>query len=161
MTDSPRRQNGPVLLCFDLKALTRQALGKRGFAATDLIERWSDVVGTELSQGVRPNKITYPKGARANGTLHVKVMGGAFATLLEHRKKYILEKINTFLGYVAVTDIKMTQGAFLASKVSPKAPSPRELTPEEEEILQNRVKEIEDKELKKAVYDLGKTIFLK
>ena len=87
MTDMPRRGFGCQPLINDLKEWTRPLLGKRGFSCVDIIERWADVVGADLSRGVRPEKIAYPHGKRSDGTLHVVCQGGAFATLLEHRKK--------------------------------------------------------------------------
>lgn len=156
-----RRQNGLNLVSSDLRAMARSVLGKRGFSCVDLIACWEDVVGTQLAGGVRPDKISYPRAQRTGGTLHVKVLGGAFAIMVEHQKKILLEKINTFLGYAAISDIKIVQGIPFYKPIQKSQSSHRSLTTEEENTLRRKVADIEDPALKEAVYRLGKTIFLK
>ena len=158
---SERRENGLNLLSTDLKSMARTVLGKRGFSSVDLLTCWEDIVGSQLAIGVRPDKITYPRGQRTEGILYVKVLGGAFAVMIEHQKKKLLEKINVFLGYTAIGDIKIVQGNPLEKKVLKTEEIKRVLTTEEKKNLKLKVEGIEDPELKEAVYRLGETIFLK
>lgn len=161
MTDMPRRGFGCQPLINDLKEWTRPLLGKRGFSCVDIIERWADVVGADLSRGVRPEKIAYPHGKRSDGTLHVACQGGAFATLLEHRKKIVLERINTFLGYAAVCDIKIRQGAFCQAKPDVPKTVERPLPETVVRSLREKVENIADEHLQQAVFRLGEAIFQK
>lgn len=158
---SERRENGLNLLSTDLKSMARTLLGKRGFSSVDLLACWEDIVGSQMAVGIRPDKITYPRGKRTEGVLHVKVLGGAFAIMLEHQKKNLLEKVNTFLGYVAVRDIKIIQGNPFETTVLKKEEPQKTLTKEEEMLLRSKVAEIENPQLKEAVYRLGERIFLK
>lgn len=161
MTDVSRRGFGCQPLINDLKELARPLLGKRGFSCVDIIERWVDVVGADLSRGVRPEKIAYPHGKRSDGILHVICQGGAFATLLEHRKKIVLERVNTFLGYSAVCDIKIRQGAFCQVKPDVLKPINQPLPETVVQSLREKVETIDDAPLQQAVFRLGEAIFQK
>ncbi len=161
MTEQTRRGFGCQALINDLKDLAKPLLGKRGFASVDIIERWTDIVGEDLSKGVRPEKISYPAGKRCNGTLHVVCQGGAFATLLEHRRKIVLERVNTFLGYCAVSDIKIRQGALARLKTTPAEKVVKPLPPTVVQSLQDKVQFIDDDDLQRAVFKLGEAIYQK
>ena len=156
-----RRTGGLMPIGVDMRSFAKNVLGKRGFSNVDLITHWADIVGENLADAVKPDKITYPKGDRANGTLYVRVQGGAFATLLEHQKNVVLDKINTFLGYNALTEIKIKQDAQIELKSLKVKEEQKDLTEEQEEILQKKIEEITDEELKKRLYEVGKKLFLK
>lgn len=161
MTETTRRGFGCQPLIGDLRQWARPLLGKRGFSCVDIIERWADVVGSDLSRGIRPEKITYPRGQRSNGTLHVICRGGAFATLLEHRKKIVLERVNTFLGYTAVTDVRMRQGAFGPVQAVAEEIKRPPLSETVVQSLRQKVETIADDGLQQAVFRLGEAIFQK
>ena len=98
---------------------------------------------------------------RANGTLCVRVQSGAFAMILEHQKNIILDKVNTFLGYMAVSNIKIQQDNQI--KLKPETPhiQEKELTLEQQDILKKQVDGIKDENLRKKIYQIGKQLFLK
>ena len=156
-----RKHCGLTPIGLDARDLAKNILGKRGFSNTDLIAHWADVVGEKLATAVKPDKITYPKNERANGTLYVRVQGGAFATLLEHQKNIILDKVNTFLGYDALSNIKIQQDIQVELKKPSEPPKEKQLTEAQEKILQERIAGITDETLKKQLYEVGKKLFLK
>lgn len=159
---SPERTHlGLSPIGLELQPLVRKVLGKRGFDSITLIQKWKDVVGEELSQGVFPEKINYPKGGRTNGTLCVKVAGGAFAILLEHKKKILLGRINTFLGYPAVTSLHISQTMAQTKLPKEEPEKPKPLSKEEGEALLKKLESVQDEELKKHLYEVGKMILLK
>ena len=161
MTVSERKHFGLNPLSLEVQPLARKILGKRGFDSIVLIQKWKDIVGEELSLGVFPDKVSYPKGKRTDGTLHVKVAGGAFATLLEHRQKILLDRVNTFLGYPAISSLRISQTTALVS-LPPEAPEkPQQLSKEQGQQLSEKLKVIADEELKEHLYEVGKMILLK
>ena len=161
MVSSERTHSGLSPIGLELQPLVRKVLGKRGFDSVTLIQKWKDVVGEELSLGVFPEKITYPQGGRMNGTLCVKVAGGAFATLLEHRKKILIDRINTFLGYPAVSSLRISQ-TMEQVRISQRDPEkPQILSKERGEALLKKLENIQDEEMKEHLYEVGKMILLK
>lgn len=156
-----RRQAALLPISLDFHNLAKDILGKRGFSNVDLIARWPDVVGEQLADAVKPDKIVYPKGARANGTLCVRVQSGAFAMILEHQKNIILDKVNTFLGYTAVSNIKIQQDNQIKLKPKKIQEQDKILTQEQEDILQQQIDGIKDENLRQKIYQIGKQLFLK
>ncbi len=149
-----RKYEGLAPLTKDVSALTRHIFGERGFVGIDLITNWADIVGMELSQGVLPVRLTFPQKQRSNGVLHVRAAGGAFALLFEHQKSRVIERVNTYFGYPAVSDIRIVQGAL-------KLPKPESeevewpLGDEEVQALLQKVDSIEDDALRARTFELG------
>ncbi len=156
-----RHHFGLMPLSLELGHIAKEVLGKHGFSNVDLLAHWDDIIGFELAQGMKPDKITYPKDKRQGGTLHVRVAAGAFAIVIEHQKKIILDKINTFMGYDAISDIKIKQNLMQIKPVAKTLSPPKELTAQQEEILQSKIADIKDETLKEKLYQIGKSIFLK
>jgi len=92
-----------------LGPLTRQALGKHGFASASLISDWATIIGDDLASSCQPVKLAFAPGKRDAGTLHLRVSGGA-ALEIQHIAPQIIERINGHLGYHAVARLKLVQG---------------------------------------------------
>ena len=135
---------------------TRTLLGKRGFWNTDIIAHWEEIVGPELAQGIRPDKITYPKGK--GGVVHVRVAGGAFAVTAEHKKRILLDRLNTFVGTQAFEDMKITQGADFRKKEETPRQKPQPPSVEQLARLENIVACVKDPQLRQALLEYGKSV---
>ena len=158
--DNGRRDfEGLATLVPEIRALTRQALGARGFSGADILENWEEIVGPDLSKGVKPEKLTFEKNNRSNGTLVVKTAGGAFAMLFEYQKRRVIERINAFFGYPAVAHIKMIQGALKLS--APKFNVQKPLDTQKIQELNQKVALIDDENLRAATYNIGKILLEK
>ena len=154
-----RGYEGLAPLTKEVQAIAKPILGTRGFAEVDILSTWEDMVGKDLAKGITPEKLTFTANSRTNGTLHVRSAGGAFAMLFEHQKARVIERINGFFGYPAVSAIKIRQGALkLSLQVNTLK---RSLTAREEKELQARVAIIQDPELREQAYRLGKEILIK
>ncbi len=156
-----RRAGGLMPVGLDMRFLAKNVLGKRGFSNVDLIAHWRDIVGETLSEGVKPDKITYPKNERINGTLCVRVQGGAFATMFEHQKNIVLDKINTFLGYQALSNIKILQDNQIELKSKAVNLPQQPLTEAQHKKLLERTADIKDEQLRQQMYEIGKKLFSK
>ena len=96
-------------LSSNIESLTKKLLGQVGFAQIELIKNWHNIVGEDLAQNSLPERIEYKKGERAAGTLVLSVSSGAFALEISHISPIIIEKINTYFGYLAVQKIRIIQ----------------------------------------------------
>jgi len=94
-----------------IRPLAKQLLGKNGVMQLELAENWEEIIGADLAKYALVQKISFNKDERTNGTLVLLVLGGAFALEIENKKAVILQKINTFFGYEALTKIKIKQTA--------------------------------------------------
>jgi len=153
---SPRSRTyeGLDSLTREAQKLTRPLLGQHGFAQVELIAHWSDIMGQELALGVKPVKLTFPAKDRMNGTLYVRSAGGAFALLLEHQKGRIMERVNTYFGYPAVSNLKIEQGGVhLPHSEEPEPEWP--LSEEELMPLLEKVNAIQDESLRQKTLEIG------
>ncbi len=114
MTGTPRsraaRQGRTQAVAGLLPGLTRAALRRYGFAdGAAVITFWQDIVGPELAGLSRPERLSFPKGRKTGGLLHIRA-AGAVATDFQHLEPLILARVNSYLGYEAVTGIRIFQG---------------------------------------------------
>ncbi len=150
-----RSYEGLERLTKEVHALTQPILGKRGFGGVEIIENWTDIVGEDLAPGIRPEKLTFEKQSRINGTLHVKSAGGAFALLFEHHKQQVIDRINSYFGYTAVAQIKIKQGKLTFSSLSKPESSSETFSKEELEALQEKAALFDDEKLRETFYQTG------
>lgn len=95
--------------------LTRKSFERYGFAYADLIATWPAVIGDELGALSTPVRIRWPRptGAAAErrkrgGTLTLRVAEGR-GLEFQHLAPRIIERINSYFGYQAVTQLKIVQ----------------------------------------------------
>ncbi|GJE60362.1 DUF721 domain-containing protein [Methylobacterium trifolii] len=90
------------------------AFAAQGFASTDILAAWPDIVGERLSRYCRPSKLEWPcrrrQGTEApdSGTLVVRVEG-VFAIELQHLAPVVIQRINAHYGWACVGRIVMQQ----------------------------------------------------
>lgn len=89
--------------------LVRPVVKRYGLAASQLITDWQTIAGPYMGSLTCPMKILFPKGERTNGVLHL--MGpSSIAVEIVYHQNTILDRINHYFGYLAITDIKMHHG---------------------------------------------------
>ena len=158
------RTTGDLLsISKSILPLAKEILGKKGFVETDILTNWPDIIGQELADYTSPIKIDFKPQQRNNGTLHLEVPSGAFALEVQHREKIILQKINTYFGYNAISSIRIIQNPNFklnSAEHSATSSSPKKLvTPEEENYIKDLAKEINSPDLKEILIKLGQSVF--
>ena len=140
-----------------------QCAGQKRLVETDILTNWNAIIGEELAAYTFPQKIDFKRGEKTGGTLHLAVPSGAFALEVQHREKFILQKINTYFGYNAVSNLRIAQNAGLSLKdMLPKETSrrPKKLvTTDEENYIKDLAEEINRPELKEILIKLGQSVF--
>ena len=106
-----------------LGATLSDSLKTQGFASTEIIARWADIVGTEIAAHSEPMKITWPRanttgdmddGVPEPATLVLRVEGPA-ALEIQHLSAVILERVNRFFGWQAIGRIALRQAPLRAA----------------------------------------------
>ena len=153
---SPRSRTyeGLDSLTREVQKLARPLLGQHGFTQVELITHWGEIMGAELAIGVKPVRLTFPAKDRMNGILHVRTAGGAFALLLEHQKGRIIERVNTYFGYPAVSKLKIEQGGVHLPQTQESEPE-WPLSEEELKPLLDKVNAISDESLRQKTLEIG------
>jgi hypothetical protein len=138
------------------KTLT-DAFAKQGFASTELVTRWTEIVGTEIAAHSEPEKIQWsrPYDGRTQepGTLVLRVEGPA-AIEIQHLAGVVLERVNRFFGWQAVGSLRLRQ-APLGRKAKKLLPSP---DPEATARMAAELADIKDENLRDALARLGAAI---
>jgi hypothetical protein len=107
-----RRQStyGLRALASSLSAVTKRAFARRGLTGADIARQWPAIVGRELAANCRPRQLRFPKRDEAiDGRLTLRVASG-WALEVQHLEPLILERINGYFGYRAVTRLVLQQG---------------------------------------------------
>jgi|SRR5215510_14726494 len=130
---------------------------RQGFASTDIVTHWPEIVGPEIAAHAEPMKLNWPRGGEeeaAPATLVLRVEGPA-AIEIQHLAAVILERVNRFFGWRAVDRIALRQ-APLARR--PKVRPSSAPTPEAMAQVAARLPEIADEGLRAALARLGAAI---
>lgn len=133
---------------------------KRGFATADLISAWADIVGPRYATTTMPEKLTWPRRdqAKAPGgaTLVIRVDSG-MAIYLQHETAVLLDRINGFLGFGAVSQLKIVQG--VVSRPVPRVAPPAPLSKTDEAEVTSTVASVESEGLREALARLGRGVY--
>lgn len=134
----------------------------RGFATATLLSEWPAIMGAELAQFTAPDRVLWPrrqpegedkavpKGWRPEGATLILRVEGPRAIEVQHRADKIIERVNTYFGYRAVTELRILQAPVGSTKRrSPPPPEPK--TAEIPEIAAA----IEPEGLRRALSRLG------
>ncbi len=154
---SPARSFPRPLSDF-MAATLSGAFKAQGFANTEILSRWADIVGPEIAAHSEPIKINWPRPAGDEmpdpATLVLRVEGPA-ALEIQHLSAVILERVNRFFGWQAIGRIALRQ-APLRRRASPKRPALPD--PEVAARIADSLPAIEDESLRQALARLGAAI---
>ena len=141
-----------------LGATLSDSLKSQGFASTEIIARWADIVGAEIAAHSEPMKIAWPRvkgdDSPEPATLMLRVEGPA-ALEIQHLSAVILERVNRFFGWQAIGRIALRQ-APLRRREPPTPPPPPD--PEAAARIAASLPTIEDEDLRQALARLGAAI---
>jgi hypothetical protein len=140
-----------------LGATLSDVLKAQGFASTEIISRWNDIVGAEIAGHSEPLKISWPRGTSDEGpepaTLVLRVEGPA-ALEIQHLSAVILERVNRFFGWQAIGRIAIRQAPLRRRETAP----PRKIDEEAAARIAEALPDVKDDSLKQALARLGAAI---
>jgi hypothetical protein len=132
------------------------SFAKQGFASTELVTRWADIVGPEIAAHSQPEKIRWPRRDQQEAepaTLVLRVEGPA-AIEIQHLASVVLERVNRFFGFQAVARLQFRQAPLSRRERKP----PRK--PDEAAVaaVAETLPGIKDDDLRQALARLGAAI---
>ena len=159
-----RRFPGAKAVGSFLPTLTSTAFRRFGFSAASLITDWPAIAGRDLARFTVPERLKWPRAAervddedarpparRGGATLVLRVDGGN-ALNVQYGTRQLIERINAYLGYPAIAELRIVQ--------APVA-SPRQVqgaTRRPSQPLTHEVAGIGDAKLRSALARLGAEI---
>ena len=153
-----RRGGGLRPVAALVPKVTGRSFGRRGLAEGGLAAAWREIMGAELAEVCRPQKLAFPRrDRRSEGVLTLRTALDQ-ATVLQHLEPLILERINGFFGYRAVARLKLQQGPLPPKRRAPRAEAP-EMPGEVRAALRSRLATIGDEGLREALERLGEAVY--
>ena len=134
----------------------RTAFRRFGFVQSSVVTRWPEIVGPTHARVCMPEAIRFPPGEKSEGILQL-VVQPASAPLIQHVIPEIMERVNRFFGYQAVSRVKMRQGEVKP----PEAKAPRKAAPSLKPIpmeLGDSLRDIGDPELRTVLESLARSL---
>ncbi|WFL76551.1 DUF721 domain-containing protein [Altererythrobacter arenosus] len=134
----------------------RTAFRRFGFVQSSVVTRWPEIVGEHHSRLCMPEAIRFPPGEKAEGILQLVVVP-AQAPLIQQVIPEIMERVNRFFGYKAVSRVKLRQGEVKprTAEERPKAPPSLKPIPME---LGDSLRDIGDPELRTVLESLARSL---
>ena len=107
--------------------LTRKAFEKYGFSTATLLTDWAAIVGPDLAAVCRPERLKWPRQVdayaaeiddvgRPGATLVLRA-DGAEALTIRYQSRQLLDRINAYFGYCAVSELRLVQAPVAAVAV--------------------------------------------
>ena len=133
--DAPRRR-GQRAVADLLPDVGAAAFKRFGFVQSAVVSRWGEIVGSRYAEVSAPESIRFPQGKKSDGTLTLGVTG-AHAPMMQHVAPAIMERVNQFFGYAAVSRIVIRQAAMAAPRSRAAPPSLRPVPADLGDSLRN------------------------
>lgn len=134
-------------------------LAKRAGINTALLGSWDEIAGEDFAECTRPEKIAWARRGGAGeenryqpGVLTV-ACEGARALFLTHAQGELIQRINGFFGFHAVSQIRIVQKP--VSVASKRSRTPPPLKGEAARKLEGMMDGIENEKLRAAIQRLG------
>jgi hypothetical protein len=134
----------------------RTAFRRFGFVQSSVVSRWTEIVGPRHARVCAPESIRFPPREKANGILQLVVLP-SHAPLIQQVIPEIIERVNRFFGYSAVTRVKLRQGAVQPPDAQDRAKAPPSLKPIPMELGES-LRDIGDPELRTVLESLARSL---
>ena len=130
---------------------------RQGFASSELVMRWPDIVGPEIAAHAEPLKLQWQRAIDGEpsepATLVLRVEGPA-AIEIQHLSNVIMERVNRFFGWQAVGRLALRQAPLARRERTPR--------PKADEAAAARVAatltSVGDEDLRMALARLGAAV---
>lgn len=151
----PRKSRGFLHAAALTPAALKSVGARRGFVEARLLTDWRGIMGETLGALCRPVKVSYAGGSPSLGATLVVTTEGARAPEVEMRRPQIIERVNAFYGYRAISRLRIDQSraamGFAENRAAFEGPAP----------TARPIDGVEDERLALALGRLGANIRLK
>lgn len=134
----------------------RTAFRKFGFVQSSVVTRWPEIVGPAHARVCAPESIRFAPGEKSGGILQLVVVP-AHAPIITHVIPEIIERVNRFFGYSAVSRVKLRQGEVKPPPATSTPAAPPSLRPIPVELGES-LRDIGDPELRAVLESLARSL---
>ena len=127
----------------------KKILNKKGFVYSEILNRWSYLVGNETSKVSFP-KTFKPSGKNTPGTLIISAQRGNEINI-EFSKNTIIEKINSFFGYKVLNNVRLETFNNLKENINKKK---MHISANNKAKFKDSLKSLNNEKIKKSLIEL-------
>ena len=149
----------PKTIGDSLKNINRDFANKYGKIEYIIITKWPQIVGSFFSNHSEPDKITRTPIEENNtgdiiynNFLHINISPVAAVEFM-HFKDKIIDKINSYFGYKAISNIRLKQNFIPKKNITERKKSNKKI-----DLDKLSIKNINNKELEKSLEKLNQSI---
>jgi hypothetical protein len=153
-----KRPSTPKPLSALVGRCLADAFKRQGFASSELVIHWEEIVGAEIAACAEPIRMVWTRASDPEesppATLVLRVEGPA-AVEIQHQSAVIVERVNRYFGWQALAGIALRQ----APLVRRRSRKPRPIIDQRlAEALSAELTDIADEGLRTALGRLGAAI---
>jgi len=137
-------------------SINNRTFARYGFAKSDIILHWSEIVGSVLARSSLPERLIMPKSNEKEGragVLHIRVEG-SFAPEMQHLEPLVIDRINSYYGFKAVERLIFHHGN-VATKTLGQKYKPPILSDSQKNELDLMLKDVKDDQLRASLFKVG------
>lgn len=155
-------KRGPISVSDLLPQLVDPIYASKGLSSSALIAAWPDLAGSSFVDCTMIETIKWPY-QRSNGDpsyqggILVIRVDGPKAVYLQHEEQQIIQRVNQFFGFSAITRLKITQGPISRTKKIARKKLPQ-LSERQEKKLRDCIGGFDDPNLNEAVLKMGRGV---
>ncbi len=140
--------------------INSRAFNRYGFAKSDIVLHWKEIVGEILARSSLPERLVMPRDTEKEegkaGVLHIRVEG-SFAPEMQHLEPLVIDRINSYYGFRAVGRLVFHHGHIEQTQPLRKYITPI-LSDSQMQQLNLLLKGIKDDKLRQSLFDVGAEI---
>ena len=150
-----RRQHYFKKIGETLPKILEKKLKKANFIEISIIKNWKEIVGDDIAKHCWPIKITFSNENNLNSKIIIKVERG-WSLEIEHKSYEIIDKLNQYFGYKAISKINIIQNFDEDIVETKKNIIKKRIT---KKNYSKEISNIKQSKLQKALLKLDKTLF--
>lgn len=139
------------------RRINNVAFRRYGFARSEILMHWPEIVGSVLARSSLPERLVMPKKNNQmetkGGVLHIRV-NGSFAPEMQHLEPLVIDRINSYYGFNAVHRLICHHGIIEEQKPLKIYEQPI-LSDSQKNKLHKMLKDVKDGELRESLFQVG------
>ncbi len=149
------RQNKGRALSAVVGKIITPLCHKHGLITADLVLEWPQIVGQDLAKVCQVMKISFTGFSRQQGCLHLQA-NSSMAMALTYSQPIIIERVNQYCGYQAVSRIHVFHKPFVSA--GPKKTDLPSIVTDLPPEWQTLTDTVADPALQQALENLGRSV---
>lgn len=154
----------PRLLSGIVKSISDPVFGKKSTLYGQLVSNWRAIAGADLAEYSVPLELKFTRKPGASNSAILKLaVPGARVPEVMMQKDILILKLNQYMGFKAIEDIKLvhshTSSGNRSNKKRVQPPLQKPLRPHQEQNLDQHLENVKNNDLKSALAGLGRAVY--